>query len=702
VAVVALAWGVSATPVRAQEQVLEEVERQDRVQASGAVVTVLEREELERHQWRTLADVLEHVPGLHVSTAGGEGHPSELSVRGSSQHQTLFLLDGIELEDPAQLHDAKTSSWRSSGTAIPHLLIDDLERIEVWRGPQSAHFGSGAMGGVVRLITRRGGGDLGVSAWSEVGAFGTSQSALRLRGGTDRIDYTASYTAMHTRGISSAEEDTGGHERDGYDNSTLASRVDIELTPDLRLGLVGRFVNTENELDLGARRLPGFTLQPFPSVDLTGRLVPGDTRAQFGSTRQLFGRAEAELRLLDGRWRQTLAVNLSDHAAREKERPTELRLDRFVTSLSGIPFPERLTADGERLQVGWRHELELSRDHTLALGVETERETFDSSQKSDALVGVPTTSQRSGRERTNALFAEERFQLGPVGGVIAGRLDDRSDLETQPSGLLAVEYPLLELGTRLHASLGSAFRVPALDVEAATVHRLNLGVPAPRNGEVVAVVPGALDPDAERSYGWDFGVQQSFWDRLAVLDVTYFQGRTRNVEIDRSVPVADPASALAPVDSGELAVEGVESVLELRPVSPLEISLYHTYTRAEEKSATFRRGSDRLLQPKHELGARIGADFLQGTSFALDVRYVGSRKDLREPASPFLNGLRTDAASTTSVGGYTVVDLAASHTFLQRYSVFARVENLFDREYSDERYVGQPGIAGYVGVRVEF
>jgi vitamin B12 transporter len=685
--------------------VLEEVERQDRVQAAGAMVTVLERDELERHQWRTLADVLEHVPGLHVSTAGGRGYPAELSVRGASQHHTLFLLDGIELEDPAKLHEAGTSRFRSAGTAIPHLLIDDLERVEIWRGPLSARFGSGALGGVVRLITRRGGGTPGASAWTEFGAFGTNQSALRLRGGAERVDYTMSYTQLHTRGITASEQDAGGHERDGYDNRTLSSRVDIELTPLFRLGFSGRFVDTENELDRGAGVVPIGGL--FANSTL---LLPGDTRGHFGSTRQLFGRSEAELRLLDGRWRQLFSVSYSDHASREKEQPA-----RFVpvSPNSAFVFPaRRLTADGNRLQVGLRSELDLSPEHTVVIGVETERETAEAHSvenfPSSTFFARDEITRRSQRARNRAVFAEERFQLGALGGLIAGRLDDRSRMKTQTSGLLALEYPLIDLGTRIHATLGSAFRAPALDVESPTQVRSGL-ILGPFDDGIATLAP-APDTDPERTSGWELGVEQSFLGNLASVDVTYFRHRTRNVEVDFTAPVdGGTPFDFTRVDTGELAVEGVETSLELRPANPFAVSVFHTYTRAEERSAFYRRGADRLHQPKHELGARIAATFLRGSSIALDVRYVGRRKDLGDGSIVTALGPGPGSSTTffarpssTTLGGYTVVDLAASHTFYERYSVFARVENLFDREYSDRRYVEQPGIAGYVGVRVEF
>ncbi len=117
----------------------------------GSAVTVITRQELEDRQIRQLSDVLREVPGVAVNRTGPAGRTTQIRIRGSESNQTLVLIDGVEVNDP------------SSGSEFDfaHLMADDIERIEVLRGPQSALYGSDAIGGVVNIVTRRGEGPVG-------------------------------------------------------------------------------------------------------------------------------------------------------------------------------------------------------------------------------------------------------------------------------------------------------------------------------------------------------------------------------------------------------------------------------------------------------------------------------------------------------------------------------------------------------------
>jgi len=127
-------------------------------------VTVIRREELERAGQASLATVLQAVPGVEVTQAGGLGATTQVFLRGANANHTLFLVDGM-----------RVGSASTGLTAIEHLPLDQIERIEVLRGPASSLYGSDAVGGVVQVFTRSGRGNPGASAFAGYGTHDTAK-----------------------------------------------------------------------------------------------------------------------------------------------------------------------------------------------------------------------------------------------------------------------------------------------------------------------------------------------------------------------------------------------------------------------------------------------------------------------------------------------------------------------------------------------
>jgi vitamin B12 transporter len=120
---------------------------EQRVRDTIPHTTVLTRKEIQDSQAVDLPTILRREAGVEVVQDGGLGQTARLSIRGSRTAQVLVLIDGVRVEDSA-----------SSTTALQHLMLDDIERIEVVRGNVSSLYGSNAMGGVVQVFTRRGTG----------------------------------------------------------------------------------------------------------------------------------------------------------------------------------------------------------------------------------------------------------------------------------------------------------------------------------------------------------------------------------------------------------------------------------------------------------------------------------------------------------------------------------------------------------------
>ncbi|HSR72285.1 MAG TPA: TonB-dependent receptor, partial [Kiloniellales bacterium] len=533
---------------------------------AGSTVTVITAEEIEQRQAVYVSDVLRDVPGLAVNRAGAVGNTTQVRIRGAEANQTLVLIDGIEVADP-------TVSEFNFG----HLLASDIERIEVIRGPQSALWGADAIGGVINIITKRGRRGLTAEASAEGGSFTTRQGNASLRGGTERLTGALSATWFATNGTNIARR---GDEEDEAENKTLFANGGVQVFDNLRLDLSGRYMDTMNQFDP-----QDFD---FPATPTNGLAVDGD---EVQETEQLFGRAQTTLDLLDGRWEHRLGAAYSgvekifttDGARTSRNKGDKLKLD-YQTSLR-FETPE--IADAA---------------HTVILLVEQEREDF---LNEGADPGAPE-NQKEDRHATG-LVGEYRLDLWEslfLSGAI--RHDVNSDFADATTWRASAAYVVPRVETRLHGSYST-------------------GVTNPTFFEQFGFFPdsfvGNPDVEPEKSEGWEIGVEQPFWDRRLVLDVTWFE---TDLE-DEIVTTFDPMTFFFSVDNqpGRSRRRGVEVSLAAEPLPGLTLDAAYTYTDASEPN-----GLEEIRRPRHIASLNVNRRFLDGRAdLGLSVRYTGPQID---------------------------------------------------------------------------
>ncbi|MGC1469794.1 MAG: TonB-dependent receptor plug domain-containing protein, partial [Sphingorhabdus sp.] len=204
---------------------------------SGHSVSNIGIDEIELRQPSTLSDLLATLPGVTVSNTGPIGGFSAVRIRGAEGEQTLTLIDGVRVNDP---------SSPGGGFDFGNLLIGNVDRIEVLRGPNSVPWGSQAIGGVVNIITARPGStnnralraDYGSNDRANlVGQYGISgdQISASLGGGYFRDD-----------GISAA---ANGSEADGYKQYAANGALEVKLSDAVSIDLRGYYAHSRAELD---------------------------------------------------------------------------------------------------------------------------------------------------------------------------------------------------------------------------------------------------------------------------------------------------------------------------------------------------------------------------------------------------------------------------------------------------------------------
>lgn len=383
----------------------------------SSTIAVITAEDIERSSRNTVAELLRDVGGLSVAQNGGPGRNASVFLRGAESAYTLFLIDGVEVNDPM-------SPGRSYSPA--HMTVDQVERIEVLYGSQSMLYGSDAIAGVVNIITKQGEGPPKIDASIEGGALGTFRNRAGLSGGTSDYRYAMDGSFLNTRGISANA--LGNMEEDGYRNTTLGGRFGATPSAGATVDLNVRYTDGRADIDNG-----------------TG--PNGDDPNRINSSRHLFVRPSATLELWSQRWKQTLGYSLVDHS-REDDNP----VDANQETASNSTFDSRLH------KVDWQHTLLLSEGNTVVFGAETESEQGESESK-----GPFSSKFDRQTARTSGVYLQEMLQYSDALSAAAGiRVDhhDRSGFEVTYN--LAPNVFFQETGTRIKGAYGTGYKAPSL------------------------------------------------------------------------------------------------------------------------------------------------------------------------------------------------------------------------------------------------
>lgn len=188
-----------------------------------------------------LSDVLNKISGLEVTRQGGVGQQTSVFVRGSSSEDVLVMIDGIEVND---------SSTPGRGFDFSTLLLSQVERIEIYKGPQSVRFGSGALAGVINIVTKTP-NSFKVSSLLESGSYGTNKGVLNFSSGTNKYGALLNLESLTSDGISAASKERGNLEKDGASFKSLMFKSFYK--PDSTSRLMGVFRYLDSALDLDRR-----------------------------------------------------------------------------------------------------------------------------------------------------------------------------------------------------------------------------------------------------------------------------------------------------------------------------------------------------------------------------------------------------------------------------------------------------------------
>ncbi len=208
---------------------------------SPASVDIISTEKANSEGVFTFDKAIEGIPSLYIKSSGTKGGDSSVFIRGAKSSHTQVLLDGIKLFDPQS-----TSSYFY---AFDYMSLDNLEKIEITKGPYSTLYGSDSIGGTIQLLTRKGKGKPSFEYTQEFGSYQTAREKLSSQGEIGNLAYSLSVSRTDINHAYAARYKDGNHETDSYQGLNSSLRLDYKLSDAIDVGLISDYTYAKYEYD---------------------------------------------------------------------------------------------------------------------------------------------------------------------------------------------------------------------------------------------------------------------------------------------------------------------------------------------------------------------------------------------------------------------------------------------------------------------
>ncbi|MEK7866510.1 MAG: TonB-dependent receptor [Planctomycetota bacterium] len=613
---------------------------------TGSTISTVSGVEIGQQHVDEAMEPLRGVPGVHVLRTGVRGGLTSLFTRGLNSNHTAVLLEGFELtRDGGQFFELDT------------LTTDAVGGIEVLRGPQSALYGSDAVGGVVNFRIPRGNGPGRVRPSIEFGSYASNREKVSVQGGDDRFGFNFEASRF--------EQSNGRIDHSDYEIQGATGRFDFDLSDRTRLMVVVRA--QEDDL-LQFSNASGPRFDPLLDPDANGEKDSLLVGLDFGTWITDWWDAHVQL--------QHYALNRDSFDDPDLVDPFGLfnTIDEYTKGVAHLYsrfYPCK-----------W---------DTVTVGVEFEDQELESMSQLfnfDVFPPVATSNLVEEDRKNRSFYMQHEFAFWDMVYLTPGaRWDDNESFGTQWTGRVAGAVWIEQTGTKPRASYGTAITEPNF-FQTFDAQFGNSGL-----------VP-------EHNEGWDVGVDQWLCDDRVRASVTYFHNKLDDViqfETTAFFPVFDGTFS----NAGRARTEGVEAEVHwdvakgvLRDNDVVTTSASYTWLDTEviesntPTSSTFKEGGSLIRRPRNTAHLNLDYAIVDCLDVNLDFNYFGDRKDVS-----FVFGRPPREVAN----GFLRVDLAASYRlpWVKGLRVMGRAENLLDKDYDEVLGFPAPGFNFLGGLEYE-
>ena len=597
-------------------------------------VTVISGDDLRARGVSRVSDALREVPGAALVQSGSFGAITSLFLRGGESRYTKVLVDGVPVNSPGGFFD------------FSHLTTDNIDRIEIVRGPASVLYGADAVTGIVQIFTRRAGAQ--------------TRASVAARGGT--------YHSLDVDGDASGSSGIGGfslggahHSSDGilpfnnqYKNGTLSSSVSLAHSAVGDARLSARYTAAEFH---------------YPT-DFTGQ--PVDSNSYRTQHRLTVG-------LDAGR---NLSANIQARVLAGSNDVSDLTEDIAVPFGSTTPQHSAFKSRDYRRNVEGRLAFFLPSNATVTVGGAYEKE-HENNATGSGPVGSPTTQTDAfNAARHNVAYYTEMLgsPVDRLSYTLSGRVDDNSDYDRFATYRVGANVGVLPV-LKLRASISTAFNAPAFNETRPTLYTV-----------------GSPDLRPEKIHSAEVGIVSNFRNDLIRLSASYFAQRFADLIQFVNGPPPSFKGSFANLTAA--TSDGFEAELQLTPARSWRSSASYTLVtpRVAEIDPGY-QGSDRvgdalLRRPSHSASFTVSYLRPSGLSVGTVVTYVGKRPDLDFAQFP---------SPRVTLPDYTKIDLSAELPLPQvgrgDFALTARLDNVLDKKYEEVLHFAAPGRTVLIGGR---
>ncbi len=619
---------------------------------TGAATTVLDQRFIEERQQLLASSVLQSVPGVMVVRSGGLGTVTSVFVRGGESNYNKILLDGIPLNEPGGTFE------------FANLAEEDLDHIEIVRGPQSALFGSDAMASTIQFFSDRGNPEdvrPRVSLGFEAGKFQMLRGQAGLRGGYQRFDYALGWSRLET---------DNQEPNNTFHNSTLSGNFGVALGKNTTARLILRG-------DFGSVGTPGQTAFERPDSDAFFRKADG--YAGFA----LQNRPSSK-------WNQKLTYTF----ARTRQVSRDLFIDPpYTPTFEGhaapfqfTDFPFDFLNDAKRKHLAYQSDIALGSiarptgQHlvTFAFDWDGEHAFLDDRLNS------PTSPTRAERNNFGGTFQDQaiwsRFVL--TNGF---RVEDNGSFGKTVVPRTSASYLI-----RQHAETFGATRLK---------FNFGLGIKEPTFTQSFSPSPSfAGNPNLrpERARSFDYGIEQRFLDDRLKVELNGFNNLYREIIAFQTVSFVPFRGTF--FNLARSRADGAEIIIEVAPRKGIHLGGNYTFLQgviehsSRPTSPVFRQGQELFRRPKHSGSIFAAWDWRQFTVTSNAI-FVGRRVD--SDFSSLVPPIISDPS-------YTKWDVGWNYRPGHRITYFGIFENVLNQRYMEA--LGFPALrASYrAGARMTF
>lgn len=553
----------------AEEILLEQIvvtpsRTEESVQGTTSAVTVFSNKDIEKSKQATIKELVKDTNGLDIIQLGSFSGPVSVFLRGSNAGHSQIMIDNIRVYDPIATNAAFN---------LAHLTLENIERIEVVRGPQSVLYGSDAVSGIINIISQKGSGRPRFSFLSEGGSYGFHRHSFNSQGQLKNLSYSLGIGSFAGNGIS---QFLGTTEKDPYENNSFSLRTDYELNAQTGLGIICRFNNALYEYDnnIGLKDDPDLRWKEE-------QLVLGNY---------------IEYKAND-RWKQKIQFSFMRNYRTDKNDKDSI-------------YPQDYLRDwylGENLQLDWQNVFMINSFDSLVFGFDWQREMGNYYYYTEYSGGSLENHFPKVFSNTKGLYLENIFNLNSRLRINSGvRIDDHSYAGTRAAYKIDASC-LFKTNTKIKGGWGSAFKMPTLyQLHALADFWFGGGNPN-------------LQPEEGETY--EIGLEQNAYQDKLQFGITYFHTQLKNLIDAKYDPLTWYTEQYNNI--AKARIFGYESNLTFSPSKMLKILVGYTWQDTEDKETK----EELLRRPKNKLFLKI--DFLptKKLNLALKLNYTGSRND---------------------------------------------------------------------------